>query len=475
MKRRSFLGGFVPAAAWLGLGGGSGSRWPVTPGGQDFIDAVIAGDLSRVRAMLASDGSLIYSRDASGRSAYVLAHLHRHTEVAALLLDQGFVLDQVEAVLAQDWDRLEELAAASYGVVNLDHPFGGTAMHAGAFSGLASNMWRVQQYGGDPNGNPRGPAGTTPGRVAVDHPDPHVALSTTATLLGNGGSPNRPQKAGSSILHGAAATGNVDMVKLVIRKGGDPDAVDDQGRTPADIARAGGHTDAARVLDQHERIRRDHRSSRFAYAADGSAFVQNDLAGYDARLVDRTVGAAHFNADATRATTDRFPELAHAISASDEAAVEACAHTGQQEVIRLLLDRGAPYSLPTALAMNDLAWARQLLDEDPKRVDERGAHDFAVMWYPAIGGGSVEAARLLLEHGADLEQEYLGTTALHYAVRSGHADLVAFLLSQGAEVNGVGRKFEAAGETPLDIAVGRETPAIARLLTDAGGRRSREG
>lgn len=109
------------------------------------------------------------------------------------------------------------------------------------------------------------------------------------------------------------------------------------------------------------------------------------------------------------------------------------------------------------------------------RVDERGAHDFAVMWYPAIGGGSVEAARLLLERGADLEQEYLGTTALHYAVRSGHTDLVAYLLSQGADVNAVGRKFALVGETPLDIAVSRDTAGMTDLLIEAGGRRSDDG
>lgn len=474
MKRRAFLGGFLPVTAWMGFGGtpSLGSRWPVPPTTAEFIDAVLAGDEGRVRSMLRADPSLVYARDARGRSAFVLAHLHHHFEVATALLDQGFVMDQVEAVLARDWDRLEELAATSYQIVNLDHPIGGTAMYAGAVSGLGADMWRVQQYGGDPNANPRGPDGLTPARIAVEHRVPLTALATTATLLGNGGGANTPQRASSSILHGAAATGDPDLTRLVLRKGGDPDAVDDQGRTPADVARSAGHEDVVRLLETHEQVRRDHRSSRFAYAADGTAFSQHDLSGYDARLVDRTVGAAHFNVDATRDTTNRFPELAHAISASDEAAVEACAHTGQQGVIGLLLERGAPYSLPTALAMNDLAWADRLLTEDPRRVDERGAHDFAVMWYPAIGGGSVEAASLLLERGADLEQEYLGTTALHFAARSGQADLVAFLLERGAEVNAVGRKFDMAGETPLDHAVDRDEEGVAQQLRAAGGVRA---
>ena len=52
------------------------------------------------------------------------------------------------------------------------------------------------------------------------------------------------------------------------------------------------------------------------------------------------------------------------------------------------------------------------------------------MWYPAIGGGSVEAAELLLEYGTPVDQESLGNTGLHWAALRGHLDLTRFLAGQ---------------------------------------------
>ena len=40
-----------------------------------------------------------------------------------------------------------------------------------------------------------------------------------------------------------------------------------------------------------------------------------------------------------------------------------------------MLEHGAPYSLPTAVMKNDMPRVKQLLDEDPLRIHERGAHD----------------------------------------------------------------------------------------------------
>jgi ankyrin repeat protein len=120
---------------------------------------------------------------------------------------------------------------------------------------------------------------------------------------------------------------------------------------------------------------------------------------------------------------------------------------------------------------NDVERARQLLDEDPARIHEHGPHDFALLWYPVIGGGLTEMAELLVGRGARVEQQhYLGTTALHWAVRGGQRDLVAFLIENGADVNRVGRKFDPAGETPLQTAMQRGHDEVADLLRAKGAR-----
>ena len=90
------------------------------------------------------------------------------------------------------------------------------------------------------------------------------------------------------------------------------------------------------------------------------------------------------------------------------------------------------------------------MDEDPLRIHERGAHDFALLWYPVIGGGLLEMAQLLLDRGAQVEEQHLlGTTALHWACREERIELVDLFVAHGGDVNRVGRKFSAEGETPL--------------------------
>lgn len=473
MQRRHFLTALSTSAAAFTVPT-LASAAPAAEGvrlSEEFLRAVRAGDSARVRSMLGRDASLVYARDAAGRSAYVLAHLHQQPPVAQLLAEQGFLMDAVEAVLARDWERVDALGAESPGVFSADHPIGGNAVYAAAISGLGRDVWRVLQYGSDPNANPRGRGGESAVFAAMGFPDATRALDTVASLLGNGGRPDGVHRDGATVLHAAAATGRADLVRLVLRKGGDPAETDAAGRTPLRVAGDLGFAEVERLLRNHDQVHRDHRTSRFAYRADGSEYTVEDLGGYDATLRNRMVGVSHFDLEAATQIAEQYPALVTAVSYSDEAAVEAAAHTGRSEVVRALLERGAPYSLPTAGTLDDLEWARRLLAEDPRRVHERGAHDFAVMWYPAIGGGSVAMAELLLDHGADLEQESVGTTALHFAVRGGREELTEFLLEQGSDPDSVGRKFDANGQTPLDLAAERDLPRLTQLLEAAGASR----
>ncbi|HMB70487.1 MAG TPA: ankyrin repeat domain-containing protein, partial [bacterium] len=237
------------------------------------------------------------------------------------------------------------------------------------------------------------------------------------------------------------------------------------------LALAAGHSAAASILEHPDRVERDHSTSRSAYDADGQVYSPPDLSAFSVLERGRIVGSAHFDFDAVREAVERNPALAHSVATTTESAVEASAHMGRTEMVDYLLEKGAPCSLPTAVMRNDLARARALLEEDPARVRERGPHDFALLWYPVIGRELMEMAELLFEYGARVEQQHwLGTTALHYAAVGGQTDLGRLLIEKGADVNRVGRKFEASGVTPLQIAEGREQEAFARMLRDHGAR-----
>jgi len=443
-----------------------------------FLDAVRQGDAATVQQLLSADPGLLHTRDDAGRSAFAIALLAGHRHVGELLRRAGYAPDLTESALALDWARFEELAAAAPGLVNQDHPVGGTAMYAAALAGAGSQIFRPYVYGGDPNANPRGAEGFTPLRVALEHPDLATAELTAASLLANGGDPNALQAGGSTPLHAAAARGSLVLVEMLLRKGADVASRDAAGRTPVDLADEHGRGAVADLLRHPSRVRRDHSTSRLAYDAEGRPFRPADLAAFSVLTRNRLVGASHFDFEYTRTVVQRHPELALAIASTDESAVEACAHTGRRPIVDFLLDHGAPYSLPTAVMRNDLPRARALLAEDALRIHERGPHDFALLWYPVIGGGLLEMAELLLAHGAEVErQHFLGTTALHYAARQGQADMVALLLDHGADAERAGRKFatteaeQAGGLTPLQLAAEQEHGDVVSLLRQRGARR----
>jgi ankyrin repeat protein len=471
--RRQLLGGplawavvatLTPAARWA-------EAEPRSSPASRLLAAVRGGDLDAVRFLLDADPDLLAVRDAEGRSAFAVALLHGHRRIAELLRSRGWEPDLHESALALDWERLDSLAAASPHQVDADHPVGGSAMVAAALGGAGRAIWHVYAVGGHPDLPEQASRRRTALIAALEAPDLPTAELTAASLLGNGADPNARQPGPLSPLHVAASRGSLAIVEMLIRKGAEIGALDAEGRSARELALERGHREVAALLAAHAEIPRDHSTSRRAWDVDGRPYVAADLSHLPPALVTRTVGSAHFDLEATRSALESHPELAHATATTTEGAVEGGAHTGRQAIVELLLERGAPYSLPSAVMRGDLARVRALLDEDPLRIHERGPHDFALLWYPVIGGGRRDLAELLLARGAEVErQHWLGTTALHWAARWGQLEMAALLLERGADPDRVGRQFDDAGQTPHQVALDRGHDAVAQLLRDRGAR-----
>lgn len=467
--RRNFLTMTALAAGWVATSTGWAGERVALPPSRRFLDDVAAGNLEAVREQLTADPGLLYVRDGSGRSAFALALLARHAQVADLLRERGYRPDLHETALAVDWERFDLLATQTPGAVNQDHPIGGTAMYAAAVGGAGSQIWRVYSHGGRPNDHPRGAEGYSALRAALTHPDLELAELTVSTLLGNGADPNSVQAAGSSVLHAAAERGSSALVEVLIRKGAVIEARDDEGRTPVELARSGGSAAVVRLLEDNLEIPRDHSTSRTAYDVDGRPYTAPELIAFSLVERARVVGISHGALDDLRVAVERNPQLAHSIATTTEAAVEAGAHMGRRDIVDLLLEQGVPYSLPTAVMRGDLPRSRSLLAEDPLRIHERGAHDFPLLWYPVLGKSSLEMAELLLDRGAQIERQHiLGTTALHYACVGGQLEMVDLLIERGADVNRVGRKLGGKPLTPLQLAEARGHDAVVRQLRQRG-------
>ncbi len=463
----------LPAAVRSGgrLGDRRGRRSAPAVGGDPaaLLAAVRTGDLAAVRRLLAAEPALAATRDSAGRSAFVLAHLAGHTEVAAALRAEDLVLDAEECVFAEDWDRLRTLADDDPELCARLQSTGGTLLHAGALAG-SLDLWRLRQHGCDPDAAPRGGSGFTPPRAALECRSPEGARMALTDLLGNGSDPNAAQRGGDSVLHGAVLRRDEQLLRLAVRKGSDADHRDDHGRTPLELAEVLGWQRGVALLRDVAALPRDHRASRFAFDANRQPVRRPDLGDVRQEIQSRITGSSHNALDRVRELVGTDRRRVFSMSTDDELAIEAAAHMGNHAIIRFHLDHGAPLSLPTAVSLGDFDFVRFLLDRDPVLVHERGAHDFPVAWYSAIGGAGVEMAELLRGRGVSVDQESLGVTLLHWCVVRGNADLAQWCIEAGADLHAVGYKWDRGGQTPLQLAQARGAAEIAALLRDAAKR-----
>ena len=121
-----------------------------------------------------------------------------------------------------------------------------------------------------------------------------------------------------------------------------------------------------------------------------------------------------------------------------------------------------PSELEIAVRTKDAIRLRVLLEEgaDPNEYlsDPRGGYDEVPALMQAIGDNFIEGIRLLVKHGAELEDDWYdanlaaGSTPLVHAIRNSDTSVVATLLELGANPN-----VEAdtgMGSLPLDVAIG---------------------
>jgi RNA polymerase sigma factor (sigma-70 family) len=217
-----------------------------------------------------------------------------------------------------------------------------------------------------------------------------------------------------------------------------------------------------------------------------------------------------------------------------EAPIDHASHAGPwkpapaEQIVRLLLDRGATVDVFQAAAMGDVPRLRALLDEDPQRAN---AHDEKnrTPLFEAAHNLHLDAVDLLLARGADVEartdwgetpvstaiahawdeggpavvarlraagatlslrdalctgdlervkallaesperlgERYWDETPLHIAARWGHQDLAAYLLALGHEIN----PEDGLGNTPAALAARFGQEQMAAWLVERGGRR----
>lgn len=251
---------------------------------------------------------------------------------------------------------------------------------------------------------------------------------------------------GNTALYFAATSGQVEVVKLLLLKGADPDSVNKSAQTPVSGAFYHGIGNTAPI----EARARSVLEALLAVSHGPPKAAPSPPAGEPATLERYLFVYARFGLVAELA---RLGEGGVRIAATDQRGNSALHHAcadARMEAARWLIEHGADANSTGAKQATPLMLAAR--------------------------SGSVPLVELLLGRGARVAaQDQEGATALGWA--SGGADeprLIAALITAGADLNAADR----SGRTPLLLAVAARRERNAAALIDAGAdlkARARDG
>lgn len=224
---------------------------------------------------------------------------------------------------------------------------------------------------------------------------------------------------GTTPLHWAVRANDVDTVQRLLRSGANPDAANRYGVTPLSLAATNGSAALIQALLQA------------GAHPTGSILMTAARTG---------------NAEVIRMLIARGADANARESSLGETALMWAAAENHPEAVRALIEHGAD---PNARS-EKLAYAKDRFGlEGVTTILPRGS--WTALMY-AARQGSIEAARALADAGADLNlTDPDGTTALVLAILNGHFDTAAMLTEKGADPNIADTTGMAALYTAVDM------------------------
>ena len=394
-------------------------RFGYDPRFEELGDAMVARDAERVAAVVEARPHLATAADLQGNSAVHWAVMTRQPDLLPLLRGHGANPDarrsdgQTPAHLLYNGDYEFRVWRELKGI---DHPGAADVLSAlvevGATFDLSAAcasgaLARVQSLlEEDPTQARRLDSGR---RSPLSYAARGGHLDIVRLLLRHGADPSRPEELAPEghALWMACARGDTAMVKVLLDHGADTNSAPDSSNSCLGIAVAWVGDEATTI----ERLLRDHGATTPVWS-----MTPDDLR----------------EAIATRSPVTRTPDFAEEVIARNDPALTDLLLESDPGVAQRLhggsLRRGDPNVSVTSPAV-----LKRLLDAgfNPNRPDWLGRtalHHYARR-------GDVPNARLMLEHGADIDaidDQYHGTP-LAWAAREAHEDMVGFLLEQGAD------------------------------------------
>ncbi|MQA91432.1 MAG: hypothetical protein GEU90_14600 [Gemmatimonas sp.] len=324
----------------------------------------------------------------------------------------------VEAAKDAEWEEVRSLVDGGADV-NVREADGTTALHWASYWDRVDIADLLIDEGAEVNvANDLGATPLWPASL-------NASEEMVRRLLAAGADPNLGLLSGETPLMTASRSGGREVVLELLAKGADPNASATRGQTALMWAVSQGHADVVEVLIENGAgIHGRSDVWKQLWQTDGGEVVHPDL--------------------------------------------------------HVWIDHGGNTPLLFATMRGDLASARILVDAGAD-VNETSPYGASAIVY-AAHSGNAELVRYLLEKGADPNADGAGYTALHAAMLRRHVDAATHLLEYGADPNAPLQTttptrrasddfyFHPAwvGTTPFWLAARFSQPRVMRLLLDHG-------
>lgn len=210
-----------------------------------IVQALKDGDSALVRDLVRKDPRLASARDERGVSIVMQAVYHRRNEVLSILLATNPPLDLFEAAALGKRELMATLVDEDSAEIAAYSPDGFTPLHLACFFGHFHCAQLLIRGAADVNAVAENPMAVAPihSAAAGRH------LDIVKLLLDKGGCVNAQQHGGWTALHAAAMNGDDAMVDVLLKAGADAGLESDDGKTAADMAREKGHESVAALFD----------------------------------------------------------------------------------------------------------------------------------------------------------------------------------------------------------------------------------
>jgi ankyrin repeat protein len=470
-------------------------------------DAIHSGDPVRVKKLLDADPKLISHKDRWGLTPLHAAAARYNPEVVKLLLDAGAGVNEKlgdhehtplhRAVGTGSKEVVALLLArgADANAATKSDRF--TPLHSAADRGHVAIIALLLAKGASPDGGWKKDSGERPGRTPLHYAVRERHLDAIRLLIAKGATIDAPDVIHDTLLFGAVERDDVEVVKLLLQKGADPNKSSSLLR-----ALSMGQPEMIRLfVEKGADFKTEPRLLEFAAASGKKEVVELVLAksgivltdsenlGMPALFyasqhgltdmvrfllgkgVDPNILGKHHTTPLHAAATKEIGELLLKHKAKvDEpdtqgvTPMHAAVRRGNKALAELLEAHGANHTVETLTALGRDGVLKERLQKEPlKKEPPKKGPVRPDLLHLATSFGQFTTARVLIDAGADVNAVGPeGKTPLHLAASFGELATVRALISAGADVNALDR----LDGTPLHAAAARGHLALVELLVE---------